>query len=281
MHGCGFTGSGEKDQIKAKVRLRKTACGDVEILVASVEMGQGAHTTLRKIVARSLGVDIGKVIYRNPDTDRVPDSGPTVASRTVMIVGALLEKAALELKQRWGEGTEADVVMDYAQPEYLEWDQDTFKGDAYPAFSWGVNVVEVEIDPITFETTVVGVWAAYDLGTPIDEQIVRGQIEGGIIQGLGYASMEVMQTRQGRIQQGTMTDYTVPTSLDFPNIECRLIDNPYPEGPAGAKGAGELPLVGAAPAYTAAIQNALGIPIKRIPATPEHLVEINKSGQNN
>ena len=281
FHGCGFTGSGERDHIKAKVRLVKHRNGSVDIRVASVDMGQGAQTTLRKIVARTLEIPIESIVYDNPDTDRVPDSGPTVASRTAMIVGQLLVRAAVELKAKWDTDPEVEVENDYVHPDHLEWDQDSFRGDAYPAYSWGVNVVEVEVDSITFEVNVTGVWAAYDIGAALDDKIVKGQIDGGIAQGLGYATLEVMETRQGMIQQGTFTDYIIPTSMDLPPVESRLIDNPYEGGPFGAKGAGELPLIGAAPALAAAVGQALGVPINRIPVTPEYLMElVQQRGDN-
>ncbi len=106
-----------------------------------------------------------------------------------------------------------------------------------------------------------GAWGVYDVGVPIDEQMVRGQIEGGMVQGLGYATTEVMNLRNGRILQSSLTDYAIPTSEDVPEIESDLVLNPYEGGPFGAKGAGEMPLVGAAPALAAAVQQALGIPI--------------------
>jgi len=273
FHGAGFTGSGEKHKIKARVELLPLPEGGAEILVSSVEMGQGSQTTLRKIVAETLGVPMEAVVYRNPDTDRVPDSGPTVASRTVMIVGRLLMEAARELRARReaGEADSRPVSRSYRQPDGIEWDQESFRGDAYPTYSWGANAVEVEVDPLTYEIRVCGVWGVYDIGRAIDERIIQGQIEGAVAQGLGYGSLEHMALRDGRILQDTVTDYIIPTSLDVPPMEYRLVDNPYAEGPYGAKGAGELPLVGPAPALAAAVQDALGLPIRRIPVTPEDL----------
>jgi len=272
-HGCAFTGSGEKDKIKAKVKLRKLKDGCVEILVSNVEFGQGTMTSLRKIVARTLDIPLSSIVYENPDTDRVPDSGPTVASRTVMIVGGLLERAARELKARWHTSNELEILTRYEQPDYIEWDQETFSGDAYPVYSWGANVVEVEIDPITFAVEVRGVWGVYDVGRAIDERILRGQIEGGVMQGLGYATVEVMNSREGALLQSSLTDYAIPTSLDFPRMEIELMENPFVYGPYGAKCAGELPFVGAAPALAAAVQCALGIPVRSIPVIPESLLE--------
>ncbi|TCL73154.1 CO/xanthine dehydrogenase Mo-binding subunit [Hydrogenispora ethanolica] len=278
LHGCGFTGSGERDHIKARVKLHKRADGQVEVLAANADMGQGLRTTLRKIVAQTLERPLETIIYDNPDTDRVPDSGPTVASRTVMIVGKLLEEAARKLKAVWDQPGEQEVVKDYEHPANIVWDNDTFSGDAYPAYSWGVNAVEVEVDPSTYQIDVKGVWSAFDVGVAIDERIIRGQVEGGVLQGLGYGSLEVMECRDGRIQQRSVTDYIIPTALDCPRIESRLIDNPYERGPFGAKGAGELTLVGAAPALALAVGNALGVPIRRLPVTPEYLMEVMEHG---
>jgi CO/xanthine dehydrogenase Mo-binding subunit len=269
LHGCAFTGSGERDKIKAKVKLKKDAEGKVSILVSNVEMGQGPQTTLRKIVGAALGIPIHDVLYDNPDTDRVPDSGPTVASRTVMIVGGLLKKAAERMREEESE----EVLEEYQQPPYVEWEQDSFTGDAYPVYSWGANAIEVEIDPTTYEVTVTGVWGVYDVGTPIDEKIVRGQIEGGVSQALGYATIEVMEGTGGKLNQGSMTDYILPTSMDFPDVVCELVESYYEYGPYGAKCAGELPFIGVAPALGSAVQHALGVAVKRIPLTPEYLME--------
>ena len=277
FHGCGFTGKGE-EIIKGKVKLRKRRDGKVEILVANVDMGQGPLTTLRKIVSHTLHIPLDDVIYENPDTDRVPDSGPTVASRTVMIVGGLLERAARELRERWNEAPELEVSRVYKHPEYIRWNQERMEGDAYPEYSWGANVVEVEVDPITYEVEVKGIWAVYDIGVAIDERIIKGQIEGGIVQGLAYALMEKMEMKNGKILHNTLTDYIIPTSKDFPKIESRLVENPYKYGPFGAKCAGELPFVGAAPAVCAAIQHALGIPVKKIPVTPEDIMDLEERG---
>lgn len=273
-HGCGFTGSGERDLIKGRVTLRKLRDGRVEILAASADMGQGPQAALRKIAARTLGFGLERVLFDNPDTDRVPDSGPTVASRTAMIVGRLVQQAAKELKASWDTAPELEVSRSYEQPGFVRWDQQAFKGDAYPAFAWGVNAVEVEVDPLTFEPKVRGVWGAYDIGEAIDEKIIQGQIEGGVAQALGWASLEVLEAREGRLLQANLTDYIIPTSMDFPRIQFRLFSNPYEYGPFGAKGAGELPFVGAAPALAAAVSQALGRPVRRLPITPEALMEL-------
>jgi len=274
LHGCGFTGSGEAEHINAVVKLEKDSLDNVEILIAAVDMGQGVKTTMRKIVANVLEMPIEKIIYNFPDTNKVPDSGPTVASRTIMIVGGLVARAALKLKENWIKESYQIVEERYKQPEYIKWDEKHFIGDAYPAYSWGVNIVEVEIDKVTYQVSVKETWNAYDVGKAIDEQIILGQADGGQLQGLGYGYLEVMNHINGKIQQKDVTNYIIPTSVDTPVMNNYLMDNPYPLGPYGAKGAGELTLVGGAPAVALAIENAINKKIFKIPVTPEYIMEL-------
>lgn len=274
FHGCGFTGNGERDHIKGKIGLAKDINDKVEILISNVEMGQGAQTTMMKIAAEALEVPIENIVFVNPDTDRVPDSGPTVASRTTVIVGKLVYDAALKLKAKWQKGAAMEVEAQYRYPDGYDWDNDSFTGDAYTNYSWGVNAVEVELDPITYESTIRGVWSVFDIGNSIDDRIVKGQIDGGIVQGLGYAGMEVMENQQGRFRQRTSTDYIIPTAMDIPMMQSELMCEPYKDGPYGAKGLGELTLIGAPIAYALAIEDALGVNIYTLPIRQEHLMEV-------
>lgn len=274
LHGCGFTGSGEQEHIKAVVRLKKNEDNTVTILVAAVDMGQGIKTTFRKLVANILEIAIEQVIFDNPDTDLVPDSGPTVASRTMMVVGGLLARAAKSLKEDWVDNQAKIVEKNYRQPDYVKWHQDKLQGDAYPAYSWGVNVVEVEVDKITYEVSISGMWSVYDVGKAIDERIIKGQADGGQLQGISYGYLEVMNNHNGLVHQRSVTDYVIPTAVDTVNMVTELMDNPYPLGPYGAKGAGELTLIGGAPAVALAIENAIGKKVMRIPATPEYIMEL-------
>jgi len=276
FHGCGFTGSGEQNHIKAKVKLKKDK-DKVYILIAAVDMGQGVKTSFRKLVAHILDIDIERVIFDNPDTDFVPDSGPTVASRTMMIVGGIVARAAKEVKERFNE--ESFVVQkQYEQPDYIKYDEATFKGDAYPAYSWGVNVVEVEVDKDTYQVNVKKTWSVYDIGKAIDERIVMGQADGGLAQGLAYGYLEVMKHKQGKIMQKNMTDYIIPTAMDMCPMETYLFDNPYAYGPYGAKGVGELSLIGGAPAVAMAIEQAIKRKVFKIPVTPEYIMELIDNG---
>ncbi len=271
FHGAGFTGSGERDHIKAVTRLHKTADGSVEILASQSDIGQGIKTTLCKIVANERNLPLERVTYNNPDTDRVPDSGPTVASRSLMTVGELLRRAAIHLRSEWKDGEDQTVEERFVEPDFvIPFDIDKFQGDAYPTYAWAASAVEVEVDTLTGVNKVLGAWASFDVGTPIDYNIVVGQMEGGLMQGLGYASMEQMATdKNGRIRNNSFSDYLIPTSMDVPVLEVKMHVEEYPLGPYGAKGAGELPLVGMPGAYMAAMEQALNRNIRHIPFSAE------------
>lgn len=273
-HGGGFTGSGEAEHIKAVVKLLKRTDGKVEILVSNVEMGQGAKTALSKIVASVLDIDILDVLYENPDTMRVPDSGPTVASRTTMVVGNLLFKAAQKLKNRLTEKGEIMITEHFTQPDYVVWDQEKMSGNAYMAYSWSALLAKVTVDPMTYEIECTDFYGVYDVGIAIDEDLLLGQIHGGIVQGLGYGLMEQMQSHKGKILQDSFESYTVPTACDIPKIHSTWIENKYIDGPFGAKAAGELTLVGVAPAVASAVQDAIARALYQIPVTPEMLLEV-------
>lgn len=271
FHGCGFTGSGERDLIKAIVHIKKKSDDTVEILVSNADIGQGLKTTFCKIVADTLGIDYDRVIIENPDTDRVPDSGPTVASRSLMTVGGLLKLAAEKLKKEWKAGEEQLIEERFVEPDFvIPFDLSKFKGDAYPTYSWGANAIEVEVDTLTASTKVIGAWGVYDVGVPVDMNIIQGQMQGGLLQGIGYASMEQMDYNdKGRIRNNSFSDYNIPTAVDVPNLVTEIINNPYSHGPYGGKGAGELPLDGVAPAYVEAMENALGVALCKVPFTQE------------
>ena len=271
FHGAGFTGSGERDVIKAVTKLHKYPDGKVEILASNSDIGQGIKTTFSKIVANELNLPLDKVIIENPDTDRVPDSGPTVASRSLMTVGELLRRAAIKLRSEWRDGEEQVVEEHFKEPDFvIPFYLDKFQGDAYPTYAWGVNAIELEVDTLTGIAKILGAYASFDVGTTIDYNIVMGQMEGGLLQGIGYSSMEIMKTdSKGRIRNNSLSDYIIPTALDVPNLVCMLHVEEYPDGPYGAKGAGELPLVGVPAAYTSALEQALGRKVNHIPFTQE------------
>jgi CO/xanthine dehydrogenase Mo-binding subunit len=279
FHGAGFTGSGERDFIKAVTKLHKYADGRVEILASNSDIGQGVKTTFCKIVAAELGIPVGRVFMENPDTDRVPDSGPTVASRSLMIVGELLRKAAVRLRGEWRDGEEQFAEERFKEPDFMiPFDLNAFHGDAYPTYAWGVCAVEVQVDALTGTNEVLGAWGSFDVGTPVDSNIVMGQMEGGMLQGIGYSSMEQMTAdAKGRIRNNSFSDYIIPTSMDAPVMKACLHVEEYPLGPYGGKGAGELPLVGVPAAYLEAMEQALGgARLNHAPFSAEDALEVLK-----
>ena len=293
MHGAGFTGSGE-EYLASVVEVEATPNGRVRVLAASTEIGQGTNTIFSQIAADALGLDYDRIVIAKPDTANVPNSGPTVASRTCMVVGKLVESAALGLKQALlGSGylkqryTPAEFeracrryigtfgplksVSRYRPPPGIHWDDARYQGDAYGAYAWAVYVAEVTVDTVTYEIQVDDFVAVQEVGKVIHPVLAAGQIEGGVAQAIGYALYENVVWHDGRMVNSQMTNYIMPTSADVPPIRVFFKELPYPFGPAGAKGIGELPMDGAAPAIVNAIENATGVSIHEIPVMPETL----------
>jgi CO/xanthine dehydrogenase Mo-binding subunit len=278
-HGSGFTGSGEL-KLASRVTLELTATG-VRVLTSSTEIGQGTRTMHAQIVADALGLPYEQVEVATPDTAVVPDSGPTVASRTCMVVGRILQRAAEGLRERLGALSPSEyfrrhgplaVTGQYEQPDWIQWDEDAYRGDAYAAYAWGCDVAEVELDPDTWEVRPLRVTVVNEIGRAIHPALARGQVEGGTAQGLGYALLEQVVMRDGAMANAQLTNYIIPTTLDTPRLDVVLPEHPYAGGPFGAKGLGELPIDGPAPAVVNAIRQ-LGIDVRGIPAVPEAIRE--------
>jgi CO/xanthine dehydrogenase Mo-binding subunit len=295
MHGAGFTGSGEV-YLQSVVGAEADAAGRVEILAASTEIGQGTNTIFTQIASDALGISFDDIAVARPDTGHVPNSGPTVASRTTMIVGKLVESAVLGLKQtlvnggflaenytpdEWREACAAYTekhgalksFSQYTPPPGVVWDDEKYQGDAYGAFAWAVYVAEVAVELTTYETRVEDFVAVQEVGKVIHPILAAGQIEGGVAQGIGYALYEKVEWRDGRMANGQMTNYIMPTAADVPPIRVFFTETPYAYGPGGgAKGIGELPMDGPAPAILNAIEHATGLPVNAIPLLPEDLM---------
>ena len=282
-HGAGFTGSGEV-RLASVASLELTDGGRIRILTASTEMGQGTKTIFPQIVADALGVDYDDVEIAPQDTSIVPNSGPTVASRTAMVVGGLLIKAAEKLRARVEESTGRSFAESYreAGPMRIDeqftpypgepFDDKTYRGDAYPAFGWACAVATVDVDLDTAEVTVRECVSADDIGTVIHPILAEGQVEGGTLQAVGYATIEEMKLVDGRYVNDRLATYLIPTSLDAPRIRAILVEKPFSGAPHGAKGVGELPMDVAAPAVVAAIHDATGVWIHDLPASPERIL---------
>ena len=271
-HGSGFTGSGEK-KLSGKVAIEALADGTFQILSASTEIGQGTKTIFCQLAADALGVPIDRVVLAPQDTSRVPDSGPTVASRTAMIVGGLIQDAAAELRTRLQRGkAPLRVEKVYVQPDSIHWDDATYRGDAYPVYAWACTIADVDVDMTTGEVRVTDLVTAVDCGKALHPVMAEGQIEGGSLQAVGWATIEEIKMKDGGYQNDRLATYLIPTALDAPNIRTILVENPYSGGPFGAKGIGELPMDGPAPAIIAAIHDATGVWLDEVPATPEKVL---------
>jgi CO/xanthine dehydrogenase Mo-binding subunit len=295
MHGAGFTGSGEV-YLESVVGAEATAEGRVRILAASTEIGQGTNTIFSQIAAEALGVDNDLIEVAQPDTKDVPNSGPTVASRTCMVVGKLVESAVLALKQTLiGSGllkegyTQLEfqaacrkyiesfgplkAFSKYQPPPNVRWDDEKYQGDAYGTYAWAVYVAEVSVDMTTYEAHVDDFVAVQEVGRVINPVLAAGQIEGGVAQAIGFTLFENVVWQNGRMANGQMTNYIMPTAADIPPIRVYFEENPYAYGPGGAKGIGELPMDGAAPAILSAIENATGVSFSHVPLMPEAMME--------
>ena len=291
FHGAGFTGSG-KQRLAGRATVAVTALGRFEVRSSSTDIGQGAITIFTQIAAAALGVDPAEVDIIDPSTARVPDSGPTVASRTCMVVGGLVERAAGALRARleaWGRahgqggpltaiarahavsaGELAETVT-HTPPPGIQWDDATYTGAAYPVYGWAACLVDAAVDLDTYEVAIERCVQAIDVGKAINPAIVKGQIEGGTLQALGWAVLENVVYRDGRVANANMTNCIVPTFADSPELETILVEVPYPFGPSGAKGVGEIPMDGPAAAVANAVEDALGCPFDELPISPEHV----------
>lgn len=294
FHGAGFTGSGEQ-RLAGKATVALTAAGRFEVRSSSTDIGQGAITMFTQIAAATLGVDPLHVTVVDPSTAHVPDSGPTVASRTCMVVGGVVEQASRALADKlraWAAGQPplasapliaiaqayaasgadelAETIM-YAPPPGIAWDDATYTGAAYPVFGWAACLVDVAVDLDSYEVAIERCVQAIDVGKAINPQIVKGQIEGGTLQALGWAVLEDIVYREGRVANASMTNCIVPTFADAPDLETILVEVPYPFGPSGAKGVGEIPMDGPAAAVANAVEDALGTAFDELPISPERV----------
>ena len=295
MHGAGFTGSGE-DHLASVVTVEGSEQGNVRVLSSNTEIGQGTNTIFAQIAADAAGLPLDSIEIVQPDTAQVPNSGPTVASRTCMIVGKLVETATLGIRtalvnsgalsepytreefQRAcagyiGSNGALRSSARYQPPAGVRWDDERYEGDAYGTYAWAVYVAEVSVDTGTCEVRVEDFVAVQEVGKVINPTLATGQIDGGVAQAIGWALSEEVVWHEGRMANAQMTNYIMPTSLDLPPIRVLFEERPYPHGPAGAKGIGELPMDGPAPAIVNAVAHATGADVRSIPLTPERLMD--------
>ena len=295
MHGAGFTGSGERrlnSLVEIELSTDAETYGQPRILVSSTEFGQGTNTILCQVCAETLGVPYEDVLIAQPDTHRVPNSGPTVASRTAMIVGKLVERASQQMCAALTKHGYADAVdfraaakaylaehgvlkvsARYESPGDIFWDDDKYRGEAYPTYAWAVYVAEVAVDMTTYFPSVTEFHALQEVGKVLHPILAAGQVEGGVAQGIGYALYEKCMWQKGHMANNQMTNYIMPTSADIPPIYVHFEETPTIHGAFGAKGIGELPMDGPAPAILNAIEHATGVSFTEVPLLPEDIFE--------
>jgi CO/xanthine dehydrogenase Mo-binding subunit len=292
-HGSGFTGSGER-YLNSLAGIDVTPGNEIRVLVSSTEFGQGTNTILTQIAAESLSLPYENVIMAPPDTAVVPNSGPTVASRTSMVVGRIIQRACAQLLQslhkdaglahsytpeeffaaceRYRAGNrDLTSLCRYEAPPNVYWDDQTYRGEAYGAYAWSVQIAQIAVDTITYSAEVEDFWSVQEVGRVLNPVLAGGQVEGGIAQGIGYALYEKVVWQNGRMANNQMTNYIMPTAEDVPPIHIFFEEIPFEYGAFGAKGIGELPHDGPAPAILNAIRDAVGVSFDAIPLLPEDL----------
>jgi CO/xanthine dehydrogenase Mo-binding subunit len=295
-HGSGFTGSGEL-YLNSLAGVEVTADNKVRVMVSNTEFGQGTNTILTQIAAEALGLAFGDVAMAPPDTAVIPNSGPTVASRTSMVVGKLIERASLQLlemlRNEAGMGTpasrdeffaacdryraahgEVKSLCRYEAPPGILWDDKTYHGEAYGAYAWAVYLAQVAVDTRDYSAEVEEFWTVQEVGRVLHPVMAKGQIEGGVAQGIGYALYEKVVLQNGHMANNQMTNYIMPTAADVPPIHVIFEEIPFKHGGYGAKGIGELPHDGPAPAILNAIRDATGVSFNAIPLLPEDIFAV-------
>jgi len=301
-HGSGFTGSGERI-LNSLAGVDVAPGGKVRVLVSNTEFGQGTNTVLTQVAAEAIGIDYDDIAMAAADTGLVPNSGPTVASRTVMVVGRLIERAGLQLitmlredaglgapytreeffaaceRLRAAKGEVVSLVR-YEAPPGIFWDDQKYRGEAYPSYAWSIHLAQVAVDTVTFSAEVEEFWAVQEVGRVLNPVLATGQIEGGIAQGIGYALYEKVLLQNGHMANNQMTNYIIPTAEDVPPIHVFFEEIPFRYGGYGAKGIGELPHDGPAPAIVNAIKDATGISFHSIPLLPEDLFAVLAAHRN-
>jgi CO/xanthine dehydrogenase Mo-binding subunit len=278
LHGAGFTGSGER-YLDSVAGVEGCSDGTVRVLVSSTEFGQGTNTVLCQVAAETLGVPYASVAIAQPDTTKVPNSGPTVASRTVMVVGQLVHSAAVGLKQTLvgagllgGEYTAEEFraacgafvaargalksFARYQAPPDVYWDDEKYRGEAYATYAWAIYVAEVEVDFQAYRVAIRDFVALQEVGKVLHPILAEGQIVGGVAQAMGFALYEKVVWDRGRMRNNQMTNYIMPTASDLPPIRVFFEEFGNPHGAYGAKGIGELPMDGPAPAILNAVEDA-------------------------
>jgi CO/xanthine dehydrogenase Mo-binding subunit len=273
---------GFDDYCAARVRLFADADGGLvaEVYSAAAEVGQGVVNVMTQVAHTELEVE--DVVVAPHTTAAVGSAGSSSASRQTWMTAGAVQLACRavreELERRGGSlapGEEIDLERVYRHPRTYPLDPETGQvvdGDrAHVAFACAAMRAVVEVDVELGLTRVVWIGTAQDVGKALNPQAVFGQIEGGTAQGLGLALMEEIQTKDGLITNASFTDYLIPTALDMPPVTAELVEDPEPDAPYGVKGVGEPPTVVSTAAIVAALRDATGRELRRVPVRPDDI----------
>lgn len=282
--GIGFAGGyknvgysfGFPEHSWAAVELHgKSTIDRVVVRANGADVGQGAHTVFVQMAAEAVGVPMERVELIASDSASVGSSGSASASRLTFMAGNAIRGAADKALAAWrNEERPAIGLFEYRPPRTSMYDPRTGKSEPNFAYGYAAQAVEVEVDIETGHIEIVRVVSANDVGRAVNPQLVVGQIEGAVVQAQGYAVMENLVTRDGKILNPYLSTYLIPTIMDVPReVKSVVLEYPDPIGPWGARGMAEMPMLPFAPALAAAVHDATGVWIDTIPMTPERVVE--------
>ena len=246
----------------------------VVVREVGADVGQGAHTVFVQMAAAAVGVPVEKVELLGHDTTYAGNSGSASASRMTFMAGNAIKGAAELALEKWrAEERPAIATYQYRAPKTTPYDPETGRSEPNVSYGYMAQFVEVEVDVETGHVRVVRVVSAHDVGKAINPHLIEGQVEGAVVQALGYAVMENLVTKEGRILNPTLSTYLIPTILDIPEeTKSVILEYADPRGPWGARGMAEMPFIPLAPAIVAAVHDATGVWFDRIPLTPERVV---------
>lgn len=277
---CGYKNVGYSfgfpEQSWATVEIHGN--GDIEQVIvrhAGADVGQGAHTVMVQMAAEVVGVPLEKIRLISNDTAETLTAGSSSASRQTFMAGNAIKGAAERALQAWqNEERPAKATFQYRPPKTTAFDPMTGKAEPNFAYGYVAQAVEVEVDTETGFVRVLRVICADDVGRAINPQLVQGQIEGAVIQALGYAVMEYLISDEGRIRNPFLSTYLIPTVLDIPvEVKSVILEYEDPIGPWGARGMAEMPFIPLVPAIAAAIHDATGVWINEQPFIPNRVVK--------
>ncbi|MER2600043.1 MAG: xanthine dehydrogenase family protein molybdopterin-binding subunit [Caldilineales bacterium] len=264
---------GFRDVCHASVELYGN--GEIERAVvrhAAAEVGQGTHTVIAQVAAETLGLDMERIKLIVQDTAETANSGSVSASRMTFMAGNSVKGAAELALQKWhDEERPAIAHFEYVPRATTAYDHDTGASDPNITYGYCAQTAEVEVDPDTGHVRVLRIISVNDVGKAINPQQVEGQIEGGVAQSVGWATQEHFVQRAGRVLTDQLSTYLIPTVVDVAEVKPVVLEIADPQGPLGARGMGEMPLIPTAAAIVAAVQNATGVWFDEIPLTPEHV----------